>query len=382
MNKIYFFTPIGLLLFIMALMSSCNGQKQPQLPENELPESKIIPSESSTVKENNDLRKSYGVSDVVSTGLLDKEGILWLGTNHEGIYRYDGTSFTHFSTRDGLCDNTITAILEDRDGILWFGTADGLCRYDKKAFTHVPIPWVDTSSTWLDKVYPTVNPNAVRCLLQDKNGFLWIGTNGAGAYRYDGKTFTSFLSNEGRKQEDSLYHNIISSVVEDLAGNIWFTSMTHGGISLYDGKSFTHFTLKNGLSDDMITSSLLDSKGNIWFGSLGNRAGGLHLYDGNAFTNFTETDGLSNKNIRSIHEDQTGKLWIGSDRGILSIYDANQSPRQGKKFIPFTSKEGQSFSRISFITEDASGNIWFGGNYGNLFRYDGKTVTDFTQKGS
>jgi len=341
--------------------------------------------------------KNYGVSDAMRNGYLDKEGIMWFGTNNEGLYRFDGTTFTHFSERDGLCSNVIKAIIEDNDGNLWFGTNEGLCRYDRKTFTHVPIPWKDTSSTWLDLVYPIVNPNEVWCLLQDKKGDFWMGTSGGGAYRYDGDTFTSFLSNHGRKQTDSLYHNVVSSVTEDAAGNIWFTSMTHGGVSRYNGTTFTHFMPEDGLSDDMVRTSFEDRAGNIWFGSLGNRNGGLDRYDPSAvgmtgsksqpggqggFTNFNETDGLCNTNVLCIYEDKTGKLWLGSGRGSMCIYDPEASLRpDGKTFEPFTTKEGQTFDNISFISEDASGNIWFGGQYGQLFRYDGITLTDFTQKG-
>lgn len=362
------FSNISLVLIAGICFISCRGQKQVDEAETLHTNNPVQASYQDTPP------KSYGVSDGVSCGFLDKEGILWFGTNNEGIYRYDGTSFTNYSEQEGLCNKDINSIIEDSEGNLWFGTPEGFCKYDRKSFTQIPLPWADTSSTWLDKVYPIINPNEVLCMLQDKQGTFWLGTNGSGAYRYDGQSFTQFLAQEGRKQIDSLYHNIIMSMVEDTAGNIWFSSRTHGGISRYDGETFSHFTLKNRLRDDMFNCSLLDSKGNLWFGSLGNRAGGLHKYEGKAFINFNQKKGLLNNNITSLYEDKKGNLWIGSDRASMSMYD-------GETFSPFTTKEGRTFERIRFITEDAIGNIWFGGNYGKLFRYDGNTVTDFTQKG-
>lgn len=354
--SIYSWLSFSLLL----ILSACNGSK-----------TNTISSERSSLKAADVVIKNYSKTDGVNCGLLDKEGVLWFGTNREGVYRYDGQSFTNFTEREGLCSNDINSIIEDRDGNLWFGTPDGLCRYDQKTFTHIPLPWADTSSVWLDKVYPIINPNEVLCMLQDQKGAFWIGTNGAGAYRFDGKTFTNFLAQEGRKQTDSLHHNIIMSIIEDQAGDIWFTSRTHGGISRYDGQTFLHFTLANGLSDDMINCSYEDSKGNLWFGALGNREGGLQRYDGKSFTNFNLSDGLGNNNIRSICEDKTGKLWLGSGRGSMSIFD-------GKTFVPFSTKEGRNFYGILFIMEDGAGNIWFGGQSGMLFRYDGNTLTDFS----
>ena len=61
-------------------------------------------------------------------------------------------------------------------------------------------------------------------------------------------------------------------------------------MSKYDGKSFTHFTEKEGLSDNDVTSILEDKSGNLWFGTYG----GVSKYDGKSFTHFTKKEGLSN----------------------------------------------------------------------------------------
>jgi ligand-binding sensor domain-containing protein len=301
-------------------------------------------------------------------GHLDSKGNLWFGSRDSGVYSYDGTSFTHLSEDDGLCNNNVTSIIEDKEGDLWFGTVNGICRYTGKTFSLVPIPFSDTSSLWLDKVYPVLNPNEVHSLAQDKKGNIWIGTGGAGAYRYDGESFTSYLSEIGTKQEDSLYHNWIPSITVDAEGNIWFASMTHGGAMRYDGKEFTHFMPKDGLSDDMIRTIFVDRYGNVWFGFNGNRNSGLTYYNGKVFITFSKEDGLCNTNIRSIYEDKNGNLWLGSGRGGMCIYD-------GKSFTEFTTKEGHSFGNINFILEDANGNIWFGGQLG-LWKFDGESVME------
>ncbi|WP_229311209.1 two-component regulator propeller domain-containing protein [Larkinella soli] len=58
------------------------------------------------------------------------------GGGHRGLYRYDGKAFTCLTTSDGLVNNDVWSILEDRAGHLWVGTRNsGLCRYDKKRFT-------------------------------------------------------------------------------------------------------------------------------------------------------------------------------------------------------------------------------------------------------
>ena len=67
----------------------------------------------------------------------DKDGNLWFGiTGGNGVFRYDGKVFTHFTTQDGLCNNDVGSILEDKNGNIWFCTEGGVCRYDGKAFNY------------------------------------------------------------------------------------------------------------------------------------------------------------------------------------------------------------------------------------------------------
>lgn len=371
------------LALVFGCCVSCSGQPKPELLSQSQPGA--VHATQSATKE----IKSYGRTQSVSCGLLDKDGYLWFGTNHEGVYRYASEAlrkpgeqaFTNYSMADGLCSKRINCIMEDDDGDLWFGTPEGLAHYDGNAFNHIPLPWRDTSSAWLDQVYPVVNPNGVRSLLQASYGAIWVGTNGGGAYRYDGATFTPFLADVGRKQTDGLFHNVVSSVIEDKAGNVWFTSMIHGGISCYDGNKMVHYTLENGLKDDMIFSAHKGRDGVLWFGALGNREGGLQRYDGTAFTNLNEADGLCNNNIVSIHEDGSGKLWLASNRGELCIYDPLvPSGSESHAFSAFTGENGNTFRNIIFVIGDGAGSMWFGGMHGQLFRYDGSALTDFTQK--
>lgn len=314
------------------------------------------------------------ISKVVSpefgfnSGLLDSKGILWFGSNGNGIYRFDGSTFTNITVADGLCNNQVYSMIEGQEGDLLLGTADGMCRYDGESFVHVPIPFSDTSSVWLDKVYPIISPNAVHALLQDKSGTIWIGTAGAGAYRFDGKNFTSYLSEIGRKQEDSLHHNWIPSIEEDADGNIWFASMTHGGVSRFDGENFTHFMPKDGLTDDMVRKISKDSEGKLWFGYNGNRESGLSYYNGSSFVNYYLEDGLCNPRVRAFYEDGNGLLYLGADLGNLCTYN-------GKSFKEFKTPDGRTISNIISIVEDAKGNIWFLGRDG-LLRFDGHSVSD------
>ena len=346
--------------YVCCLIFATSCTLQNQTTQNSSTEKKVeVPREIVTYKE----------QDKMTSGLLDKAGNLWFGTSNEGVYRYDGTSFVNFTEKEGLSSNYVNCILEDKAGNLWFGTQNGLSKYDGKAFTRQAIPMdneidIEGKEWW--------NKSTVSCLLEDKKGNLWIGTGGDGAYRYNGESFTHFVFTNDYKQSDGLHHNFIQSMLEDTEGNIWFTSMTHGGVSRYDGEKTTHFSTSDGLKDDMVAGSFQDKAGNLWFGTIQTKFEGLYCYNGTSFTGFGKEDGLCDNFVTGFYEDVDHQLWIRTG-STLCIYN-------GKTFAPFMTKEGQGLKDISFIIEDKDGNIWLGGKYGHLWKYNGETLSDFTQK--
>ena len=106
------------------------------------------------------------------------------------------------------------------------------------------------------------------------------------------------------------------------------------GAYRYDGKSFTSFTKKDGLSGDMVARIIEDKKGNLWFGG-----DGLSRYDGKSFTRFTTKDGLLNNSIWLISEDKNGAIWVGTRETILHRFD-------GKTFTSYTEKDKRAESLI------------------------------------
>ena len=114
-----------------------------------------------------------------------------------------------------------------------------------------------------------MNFSKIRCAYEDKRGYIWIGTNGGGVSKYDGKSFTHYTTREG------LPNNFIIDILEDKQGNLWLCTWG-GGLSKFDGINFTNYTTKGGLVDDFILAIQEDSKGNLWIGSYV----GLSKFDG------------------------------------------------------------------------------------------------------
>lgn len=213
-------------------------------------------------------------------------------------------------------------------------------------------------------------PNSIaRMMIQDRKGMIWIAS-WLGVFRYDGKIFANMTSEVSSAR--------FFSALEDSKGNLWFGSIG-SGVYRYNGRSFQNFTTDDGLLNNEIVCIYEDKKGNIWFGA----NGGASLYDGESFRNYTINGGsmiedITGKiftNVRpmnevnSIIEDETGKFWFGT-RGRTFIYD-------GKAFTTVKQNE-KSFTNVRWIIEDKKGNIWLGGKDG-LWRYDGIAFSNITK---
>lgn len=344
-------------VLISSLVISCNGQNK---------------KENDKLTFDNEIRGMNKIplpENGFYCGFLDSKGNIWLGSRGNGVFKYDGKEFKNYTKTEGLCDNNISCITEDKKGNIWLGTTSGVCKFDGRKFIALNIPYSDISTSWLDKVYPIINPNQVMAIYEDKKGSLWLGTNGAGVYQYSEGIFTQHLSDIGKVYEDGLQHNIVLSIVGDMNGNIWFTSLSHGGVSVYDGEKFTHYIKE--LSDDFIRTAFCDTKGNIWIGTHGNRNGGLDKFDGEKFTSFYKTnDGFHNNNVRWIYEDKTGLLWLGSGTTELTTFN-------GSKFEVVKNSQGKTYDRITFVIGDSKDHIWFGNREG-LWMFNGKDIIEMT----
>lgn len=247
----------------------------------------------------------------------DSDNNLWFGT-HNGVYKYDGHTFTNYSVDDGLCDNLVSNIMIDTKGTIWVGTWGGVCKFDGERFVSFPIP--NPNIKLLD--YQTTM-NWSTEIMEDSKGNIWFARDGYGATKYDGETFTHFT------KKDGLASNSVCDIQEDKQGNIWFSSRVTerdnpdadkrfgaGGLVKYDGKNFITFPELPGLSKSDVYQIYRDTKDNIWIGTLKN---GVYKYNGTDFTNFNGKEGNFAKPVIVIFEDSKGTIWLGCAGGLYRI---------------------------------------------------------------
>lgn len=165
--------------------------------------------------------------------------------------------------------------------------------------------------------------------------------------------------------DDGLSHNEVTSIVQDRDGFIWIG--TRGGLNRYDGYEFKVFNQVPGDSNSLVNPSIealfVDSKGNIWIGT---KSGGVSKYDPvtgifkNLSINYSHNNEiLSGNRIFSFNEDQKGRIWVGTWQKGLVIYD--EATNSSKLFF--------DESTINSIVKSAEGKLWVGVGY-NLYEHD------------
>lgn len=341
------YSPIYVLLLLFVLSAYCKGQNQTNQPKDNIkPETK-------------DATTSHGPSNIVRNMIQDNRGNIWIAS-WQGIFKYDGKSFTNITSK--VSSARFFSVLEDKKGNMWFGSiGSGVYYYDGKSFRNFT-----TRDGLAD--------NGVTDIYEDKTGNIWFAT-GSGASLYDGKSFRNFKMKEGLSNNnngsDSTHvstlenevwsQNDINTITEDNTGKFWFG--TKGSVYVYDGKTFTNLT-NNGKRFANVRSIIKDKKGNIWLGG----ENGLWRYDGHTFANFTHDF------IGYFYEDKAGNIWTISNakdrQWALSRYDEKSLTDKTPIVTPIMSIK----KMLCGILEANDGSIWFGASDG-VYRYDGSTIT-------
>jgi ligand-binding sensor domain-containing protein/serine phosphatase RsbU (regulator of sigma subunit) len=301
-------------------------------------------------------------------------------------------NFKVYSTRDGLVNSVVKAVLLDSRGYIWMGTQGGVSRFDGKFFLNF------TEKNGLPG-------NDITCISEDKQGNIWIGTYGNGVAVYNGKDFKIYNDSNG------LPNNTIYSVFADAEEGVWITSFG-GGVARFDSqkKTFTVYSEKTGLLTDKFLKGAKGNGGNSWFGTRGK---GVYRFDGKNFTNYSSSDGLVAGSYYTIYPDSKGRTWLGSTSKGIDIIEKDYSihhldipeiegdlissiieDRHGNFWIAakkglykyslngsilFTEKEGLPSNNILALTEDRDGNIWIGTTAG-ICMFRNEAVVTYTEK--
>jgi ligand-binding sensor domain-containing protein len=233
-------------------------------------------------------------------------GALWIGTAGNGLYEYDGASFSHQTTSDGVPSNTIRALLGDRQGRLWAASDSGLGLHGNGY-------WLDFNSS--NSPLPS---NDLRALAQDATDRIWIGTGANGISILDLNSSGAGMWS-AQTSSDGLPANSVHGLAADGNGGMW--AATTAGVGMWDPTS-GHWTTYNqagsSIPSDQVVSIAADPLGRIWAGT----AGGLSLKDGNSWNAAYHVSGstLGSDQASSLASDGD-LLWTtaGADLSVRSV---------------------------------------------------------------
>ncbi|WP_345947600.1 two-component regulator propeller domain-containing protein [Mucilaginibacter sp. PAMB04274] len=215
-----------------------------------------------------------------------------------------------------------------------------------------------------------LSQNTVFCVTQDKTGFIWIGTED-GLNKYDGYEFSIYKHEDNNPK--SLSHSQINALQEDPRGNLWVG--TSDGLNCFDKHTESFRKISTGTNsesgtNEFITSFLYDSFGNLWIGTFG----GLKRYDykTNKVVDYTikssnQSTGTS-KRVQAIFEDADRTLWVSIGKNLKRIDLSTQKPMP----LPAGLQENIDLSKsnIRVIKQSKNAELWFGTEGGGLYRYN------------
>lgn len=324
----------------------------------------------------------------ISSIVQAKDGYLWLGT-YEGAVKFDGIKFTTLDRNNvpELKANGILVMLVDREGTLWISTlGGGIVKYKDNEFTN-----------YSEK--DGLPSNVVYSMYESKDGGIWLGTDKGLSKIQDGK-FTSYVD------KDNSANNFIRSVYEDPNGSVWLGTDNQGvvifqagkfipcpqaekllvksvrsvlrdlnnniwvagkeGLSRFSNNSWTNYTTDNGLVDNYIRNLYVDTQGVVWIGT----NEGLNCFKNGQLLTYKFKDGLSASSVRCFLEDHEGSLWIGTNEGLKCLKDT--------KIISYTTTHGLSHNYARVIYQDRQNNVWIGTDHG-LSCLNANQFTNYTE---
>lgn len=333
-----------------------------------------------------------GMSKCIFTVFQDSSNNHWFGSRFQGVYRYDGKTFTQFTMKDGLFGDQIGGIQEDNAGNLYITASreeftppdprpkypTRIIRFDGKTFSTLPEPKSDSFSDW------KLDPDD-----------LWFGGGGGEVVRWDGKAMhrmkmpttkigDEFIARYSRSKYPNIRHSPydIYTMFKDSRGNLWFGT-GNIGVMRYDGKSHAwmaepEFTWLEDGAMLGVRSIIEDKDGKFWFTNTLNR------YDIQSGRTGGQTDGvikykkeigIENKSgdddyFMSAVKDKNGDLWMATYGAGVWRYD-------GKTSTHYPVMDGNVPTTVFSIYADRQGGLWLGTHEAGVYKFNGTSFEKF-----
>ena len=281
------------------------------------------------------------LSDFVECIDVDINDNVWLGTSI-GVQMFDGSSLAVYDVANypGMLSDNIKVITAMANGEIWIGTDYGANQLVSGVNGFMWLPY--TTSNGLAS-------NQVKSIDEDANGGIWVGTNQGVSY-FDGNSWISYSSPD-------LHWSGVNATAFDSNGDKWFASPL-GGITHFNGTTFTPYDTSNGLLSQYVTALLIDDQDNKWVGT----SSGMSVLDATntTFTQHTRMyimpppDTLNP--VVDIAMDSHGRIWTAIYVGYLAV--GGVAMWDGNQWIDFDVTDGLVGPNVKGLAIDSQDNIW------------------------
>ncbi len=262
----------------------------------------------------------------VWTTFLDRDGEMWFGTNH-GVSKLSSSDIVVYDTHAGMFANSIVCFYTDNSsGTVWVGSTGGLYTISPSGkLRHLPIPYFQQYAAW--------------AIIRSKSGDYWIGTEGGGLVRMNGKNLHII------RKKDGLAGDNVTDVVQGKNG-ILYVACKEGFSVLKNGKIKT-YSMANGLPISYVRCLLPLPNGHILLATLGS---GVVEFDGKTFHQVTPKD----KRVEAVYDMVIfqNKLWLATNYGIVSF--------DGKDLHLFSTETGLPNPSTTVLLPVSDHEIWVG----------------------
>ena len=268
-------------------------------------------------------------------------------------------NFRNIRNEDGLSQSTVETIIQDKKGYIWIGTNDGLNKYngyDFEIYRHS------------NKPENSIANNYIVDLQEDEDGNIWVGTaNGLSKINTDNNEITNYFS---QNDNGNLSHNNIGDIL--ITRNNEVIIGTSDGINVYDKKNDNFKRIlynENDLTNQYIRTLEEDGNGDIWIAT----KNGLNKIDISKkeiqkFYSKEDENSLSENNLYGLYYDDDGYIWVGTYKKGLNKIDINTNKVTRYKNNP-KDKESIPGNYIRDIFKDSRQNVWIATDNG-LAKFD------------
>lgn len=277
-------------------------------------------------------------NDIILTLFEDRERNIWVGTR-EGLLRFRKSKFLVYTTDDGLTNDFVTAVYPARDGGTWVGTRSGLDRLEHGRAVRVPF------ASQLPR-------DIVLAILEDRSGVLWIGTRRGLFFVKHGRAVALSMG-------DGLHSNYVSALAEARDGGIWVG--TRSGLDyVKDGRIGPAIAPLPVPAE--ISSVYEDQNGTVWVGT--DRAGLFQLTNG-AWQQVPTPGGPRHITVTAIADD-ADNLWVTTRQGLIRI---------AKGTVRWYTRDQGLPDQVFAAVDDQRGHVWLT-SYGGIFRVEKQSFDD------